>query len=176
MIRYRRNAVSPILYILKDPRGTVTCICDKLLKHFFPLVSLQKSRHITQQTRPKTTTWHFADPRSLPPDREKGGEKKMTAALDLTSNAGERVRKRERGSKKKKKNGYISAVTACWKSLANGEQFLSPSLSHPFYLSISPLSVSLSHQNLPPIRISASHALWMGCENTRRTQGVKRQD
>lgn len=101
----------------------------------------------------------------------------MTAALDLTSNAGERVRKREGEKKeKKKKNGYISAVTACWKSLANAEQFLSPSLSLPFYLSISPLSVSLSHQNLPPIRISVSHALWMGCENTRRTQGVKRQD
>lgn len=132
-----RNAPSPKHYILKDPRGAVTCICDK---HFFsPLVSLQKYRHITQQTRPKTTTWHFADPRSFPPDREKGGGE-MTAALDLTSNTGERVRKREGGE-----NGYISAVTACWKSLANAEQFLCPSLSLSPLLSIHlSLSVSLS--------------------------------
>lgn len=154
----------------------MTCICDKLLKHFFPLVSLQKSRHITQQTRPKTTTWHFADPHSLPPDREKG-EKKDDSSFrsDIKRR---RESEKERGGEKK--NGYISAVTACWKSLASAEQFLSPSLSlsPPSIYPSKPLSisVSLSHQNLPPIRISVSHALWMGCENTRSTQGVKRQD
>lgn len=92
-VQYEKCCNSSTLH-LKTPGTIVTCICDKLLKRLFPLVSLQKSRHIIQQTRPKTTTWHFADPRSLPSDREKG-KKEMTAALDLTSNAGERVRKKK---------------------------------------------------------------------------------
>lgn len=155
----------------------MTCICYKLLKHFLPLVSLQKSRHITQpqQTRPKTTTWHFRRP-ALPPSwqRERGGgKKKMTAALDLTSNAGERVRKRE--GERRKKNGYISAVTACWKSPANAERFLSCSLS---FLSIH-LSLSVSLSLIKTCRrLGSRQATRFGWDvkNTRRTQGVKRQD
>ena len=120
----------------------MTCICDKLLKDFFPLVSLQKSRHITQQTRPKTTTWHFADPRSLPPDREKG-KKKMTAALDLTSNTGERVRKRE-GEKKMVTSLTWQLAGRAWQAPSNFSLLLSlpPSIYASLSLSL-PLCLSL---------------------------------
>lgn len=64
----------------------------------------------------------------------------MTAALDLTSNAGERVRKRKKEGEEEKKTekeiGYISTVTACWKSSANAEQFLSLSPSPSIYPSM----------------------------------------
>lgn len=105
------KTVSRKHHILKEPQDTMTWICDK---RFFPLVCLQKCRHITQQTHPKTT-WHSADPCSLPPDREKeGGEKKkMTAALDLTSNTGERVGKKE-------KVGGEKTVTSLLWQLAEG--------------------------------------------------------
>lgn len=90
----------------------------------------------------------------------------MTAALDLTSNAGES--EKERGGKGKK------AAHLCRDSLQEEPgKCRAISLSSSIYPSL-PLCVS--HQNLPPIRIWASRTLWMGCENTRRTQGVKRRD
>lgn len=63
----------------------------------------------------------------------------MTATLDLTSNASKRVSKRKKGGKKtpEKEIGYISTVTACWKSSANTVQFLSLSPSPSIYPSLS---------------------------------------
>lgn len=105
---------------------------------------------------------------SLAPDRKREKGEKMTAALDLTSNAGARVRKRKK--KKKKRNRLHLHRDSLLEKLGKCRAI---SLSFSASPSIHPsLSLCLSHQNLLPIRISAS--LWMGCENTQRTQGVKK--
>lgn len=167
-----RNAPSPKHYILKDPRGAVTCICDK---HFFsPLVSLQKYRHITQQTRPKTTTWHFADPRSFPPDREKGGGGGRDDSSFRSDIKHRRESEKKRGGRKRLhlcRDSLLEKPGKCRAISLSFSLSLPPSIYPSLPLCVS-LSLFLSHQNLPPIRISASHALWMGYENTRRTQGV----
>lgn len=153
----------------------MTWICDK---HFFPLVCLQKCRHITQQTHPKTT-WHSADPCSLPPDREKEEGKK-----DDSSFRSDIKHWRESGKKKKVGGGEKMVTSLLWQLAEEAWQMQSNfsvlpcffSLP-PSYLSISPsLCVSLAHQNPALIRISASHVFWMGYENTQRTQGVKCRD
>lgn len=153
----------------------MTWICDK---RFFPLVCLQKCRHITQQTHPKTT-WHSADPCSLPPDREKEGGKKKDDSSFRSD-----IKHWRKSGKKREGGGERKRLHLCCDSLLKEPGKCSViSLSFPLFslppfdLSISPsLCVSPAHQKPALIRISPSHVFWMGYENTRRTQGVKCRD
>lgn len=143
----------------------MTCICDKSLKHFSLWSSFKNPATSHSSLVPKQQ--HDTLPTRAPSLLTERKGEKMTAALDLTSNAGERVRKR--GEERGKKRFHL-----CRDSLLEEPgKCRAISLSSSIYPSL-PLCVS--HQNLPPIRIWASHTLWMGCENTRRTRGVKRRD
>lgn len=135
----------------------------------------KNSRLITEQTHPKTKTWHFADPLSLAPGRgrERGrrGER-MTAALDLTSNADETVRKGEREGEKK-------VTSPPWqlarRASQNAEQFLPPAL-HPRLSILTPTPPHLCVSLIKTCcRLGSLRATRFGMrrENTQRTQRAR---
>lgn len=89
----KKKTLSAKHCILKEPQDTMTWICDK---HSFPfgLPSKMPPHHTADSSQNNMTLRRPV----LPPSwqRERGREKKMTAALDLTSNTGERVEKKEK--------------------------------------------------------------------------------
>lgn len=177
----------------------MTWICDK---HFFPfgLPSKMPPHHTADSSQNNMTLRRPV----LPPSwqRERGREKKkMTAALDLTSNTGERVEK-----KKKKRRwwwwwrwgegGRKRLHLCCDSLLKEPGKCRVISLSFPpffFFLppppllsipSISPshpsLCVSLAHQNPALITISAKprvlDGIWKHAEDPRGKKKKKEEE